>query len=273
MQRSVKRFCITDNTCNYDFWRNLHCRYIIAGQEKAPQTNKLHLQIYVEFDTARRLSTFIRAVQFAHIEIARGTQRQNIDYCKKDGLFAERGTPLPGSGGHNKARITLDDYVKLAQTMPEHQLFQLQPAMSLLHGNKLDAYISKSIKPRHVKPTVYWFYGMTGSGKTKAAYDLDPDAYFKPPSTQFWQNYRGQKTVIIDDFRPDHIPWSQLLQLLDKYPHTVNVKGGHATFNSPLIIFTAPLPPHLLYTRRLIGDEDIHQLVRRIDQIIKFERM
>jgi len=56
----------------------------------------------------------------------------------------------------------------------------------------------------NVVTNIYW--GVAGSGKTHRAkvesgYFTNPeDVYMKIPSTKFWDGYRGQKNVIIDEF-------------------------------------------------------------------------
>lgn len=55
-----------------------------------------------------------------------------------------------------------------------------------------------------VESHIYW--GVAGSGKTHKAkmesgyFENPDDVYMKIPSTKFWDGYRGQKNVIIDEF-------------------------------------------------------------------------
>lgn len=61
----------------------------VVQLEQAPGTGMLHLQGYVEFQNARRLSTvryWVAAygMQGAHLEPRKGTPQQAWDYCKKD---------------------------------------------------------------------------------------------------------------------------------------------------------------------------------------------
>lgn len=68
-------------------------RYIIVGFEVAPETGTLHLQGYVYFDTARQ-ETSVRKIFYPHhIEPQRGTYKQAIDYCMKEGQYYENGDP------------------------------------------------------------------------------------------------------------------------------------------------------------------------------------
>lgn len=70
-----------------------------------------------------------------------------------------------------------------------------------------------------------FFWGVSGSGKTRAAWDqAGLDAYIKNPNTKWWDGYRNQENVIIDEFT-GRIDISYLLTWLDRYPCTVEVKG------------------------------------------------
>jgi hypothetical protein len=71
---------------------------------------------------------------------------------------------------------------------------------------------------------VYW--GDTGTGKSRSAWDeAGVDTYAKDPNTKYWCGYRGQQHVIIDEFR-GRIDVSHLLRWLDRYPVSVEIKGG-----------------------------------------------
>jgi len=50
-------------------------------------------------------------------------------------------------------------------------------------------------------------------------------AYIKSSSNKWWDGYRGESSVIIDEF-DGQIGITHLLRWLDKYPCSVEVKGG-----------------------------------------------
>lgn len=78
---------------------------------------------------------------------------------------------------------------------------------------------------------IYW--GVSGSGKTHRAklesgyFDNPDDVYMKIPSTKFWDGYRGQKNVIIDEFE-GQINISHLKMWCDPSGTAcqVEIKGG-----------------------------------------------
>lgn len=69
--------------------------YWVAGHEIAPTTGRRHIQGYIEFPSGRRLETLIRKTQShgIHWEVCRGSQADNIRYCKKEGKWEESGEP------------------------------------------------------------------------------------------------------------------------------------------------------------------------------------
>jgi len=116
------------------------------------------------------------------------------------------------------------------------------------------------------KPKVLWFCGASGTGKTKMAFELCPDAYMAMDTGQWWEGYDGHSEVIIDDMRKDFLKFHQLLKLLDRYPYRVEQKGSSRQFLAKTIIITSCYSPDQMYDTR----EDIYQLLRRIDKIKYF---
>ena len=117
------------------------------------------------------------------------------------------------------------------------------------------------------KPTVYWIYGPTGTGKTKWASENFKDIYWKD-ETKWWDGYDRHKTIFIDDFRASHMKFNCLLRLLDRYPFRCEIKGGYRWITSKNTIITKNRRPSDMYQ---LPDEDMQQLNRRIDKIIRFD--
>lgn len=90
--------------------------------------------------------------------------------------------------------------------------------------------------PRNHEMEILVFQGPTGTGKSKYCMDNFPGAYWKQRG-QWWDNYKGEETVIIDEFY-GWLPYDLLLRLCDRYPLQVEMKGGQIQFTSKRIIFT-----------------------------------
>ena len=50
-------------------------------------------------------------------------------------------------------------------------------------------------------PEVWVFWGATGTGKSRRAFETWPDAYRKMTNDKWWDGYHGEETVIFDDFK------------------------------------------------------------------------
>jgi len=120
---------------------------------------------------------------------------------------------------------------------------------------------SRNFKTQFV---VYW--GTPGTGKSKDANEhattLGRPTYYKPRG-EWWDGYRQQPAVIIDDFY-GWIKYDELLKITDRYPHRVPIKGGFEEFTSSVIFITSNKQPHDWYHFNCFEPE---ALLRRIDEI------
>jgi len=92
---------------------------------------------------------------------------------------------------------------------------------------------------------VYW--GSTGTGKSRTAWgEAGFSAYPKNPRTKFWDGYRGQENVVIDEFR-GIIDIALLLIWCDRYPVIVENKGSSTCLQAKKIWITSNLHPRDWY--------------------------
>jgi Putative viral replication protein. len=67
--------------------------YQCNGRERCPETGRVHYHVYLEFPkpvTMGKLKKLL-GTPWIHIEPRRGSQKQAIDYCRKDGVWEEFG--------------------------------------------------------------------------------------------------------------------------------------------------------------------------------------
>jgi len=101
--------------------------------------------------------------------------------------------------------------------------------------------------PKGMERTVFVFWGATGTGKSRRAWDeAGVDAYPKDPKSKFWCGYRSHKEVVIDEFRGG-IDVAHLLRWFDRYPVRVEVKGSSRPLNAERIWITSNLEPKNWY--------------------------
>jgi hypothetical protein len=116
--------------------------------------------------------------------------------------------------------------------------------------------------PREIeKIEVIWYYGESGSGKTKSIFDTEVNI-FRPTTYKWWEGYDGHSVVLIDDFRPTFCSFVNLLKLTDIYPFRVQTKGGSRQVKYKKIYITSHLSPAQYYEE--LDKGDYLQLKRRI---------
>lgn len=133
--------------------------------------------------------------------------------------------------------------------------------------SQINKITQDNLQPNSVVRSVHAFWGRTGTGKTRRAWEeAGLDAYPKDPSTKWWDGYRGQEHVVIDEFR-GKIAIEHMLRWLDRYPVIVERKGGSTVLRASSIWITSNLAPELWYVG--MDEETVNALVRRLN-IIQF---
>jgi hypothetical protein len=254
--------------------------YMIFGNEVGEECGTPHLQGYLVLKAPQRRSHLTgKWNDKAHWEIRKKTHEQARDYCKKEGSFEEWGDDLQGST--TQGRRT--DLEALAQAVAESGVAaaaMANPSAFMKYHGGAQAYArlieEQTWSTKQVDRTVQWFYGPSGVGKTRAAFD----ELVKYPGglwvssralAPFMDGYDGEANVVVDDFRGDFTTFHDLLRILDRYPYRVNVKNGYRFWKAQRIIITSCFRPEEVYANRFEGKpEDAKQLLRRIDSIWHF---
>lgn len=242
--------------------------YIIVGLEVAPKTKKLHHQGFIYFTGARSSKKGVaNQLGKCHVEPCKGNLDQNTDYCEKDGNVQEWGE-RPKQGFRNDLESVKDTI--MAGLISVEDLCVENPSLYHQYGrtlNKLED-IALRKKFRTWMTEGVWYYGKTGVGKSHKAFEnYAPDTHYVYPNDGgWWDGYVGQPTVIINEFRGG-ILYSELLDLLDKYPKTVRRRGREPVpFLAKKIIITSSMPPCDVYCNLAITD-NLNQLYRRVEMV------
>lgn len=234
-------------------YANGAARYLVFGYEVAPTTNTPHLQGYVSWDNPRSLDAFKDKISpRLHIEKARGTPKQASEYCiyedypsnTKKNKYEEFGE-LPRQGERTDWCVAIE---QIKSGTPVEEVVENQPQL-LPCIRALETFKTKSLKPIHRDVEVIVLWGEAGSGKSRWAYEQYPDLYSKPP-TKWWDGYTGQKTILLDDYY-GYIPYGELLNVLDRYPLHLEVKGGYIWAQYDRVIITSNKPPERWYHKGL----------------------
>jgi len=241
------------------------------GKERA-ETGTPHLQGYLELGRSRRLGgvkQLLGSDRF-HLEKARGTGLEASQYCKKEGDYFEVGTLGPGQG----ARTDLDEVKSMLDAgAPLGQVAEQHFSTFIRYHKGFALYRSLVVSSRGWRTQCVWYWGSTGTGKTRLAYSEasrlgNEDVWLSSdPTLRWFDGYTGQKTVILDDFG-EGVPITLLLRLLDRYPFKVPVKGGFSEWIPRIVWITSNYSPSKFYGHM---DEHYRALERRIDEIRYFE--
>jgi len=247
-------------------------KFIAFGLETCPTTQRQHHQCFLYFFNPRGTGNrSLNAIGnmfgtiHAHVEVMRGSFTQNEAYCAKEDVYTQLGEkPLQGRRGDLletrtsvlAGSITVDD-VAIEDPITYH-----------MYGRTLERL--ESIRMRSIwrkeMTTCTWYWGKTGVGKSHKAFkDYSNNThYIKDLSTKWWDGYKQQETVILNEFR-GQLSFSFLLSMIDKWPLTVPIRNKESIpFTSKHVIITSSLHPRDVYINVLTNDESFAQLERRI---------
>lgn len=243
-------------------------KYYVIGEEICPSTGKAHLQGYAYFNNAITGGNLKNKLnKGAHIEKAKGSPKENREYCIKEGKFIEFGE-LPEQGKRSDLMLLKDQIISGQTTV--NDIVLNDPDSYHMYGRTLEKI--EDLKANGIYRTEMtkcdWIYGPTGVGKSHKAFEnySKKTHYVFPDDNGWWDGYKQQDTVIINDFR-GNIKYGELLQLIDKWPHSVKRRNREPIeFVSSKIIITSSLHPSEIYAN-VDKKDHINQLLRRINLI------
>jgi len=240
------------------------CRYIVCGKEVG-ETGTPHLQGYVCFKDAKTLTSVSTYLSRAYLAVARGDSKENFEYCTKDGDYFEYGDrpdTQKTKGEKNKERW--EDALVAAREgrytdIPADMLIQcgsgFQRAVILTTVHNLDDTSEK----------MDWYCGASGTGKSRKAREENPNAYLKM-CNKWWDGYKGEDVVIIEDFDKDHKVLCHHLKIwADRYKFPAEVKGAKIDIRPRKIIITSNYHPKDIWE----DEKDIEPILRRF-HVTKF---
>lgn len=242
MTTKTKAWCFTIFDANEETEEDMagwQYTYLVYGREVCPDTNRPHLQGYVEFHNRKVLKTVKRIHKTAHWEPRRGSAHEASEYCKKDKVFVELGAISLGQGHRTDLEIIRSE---IADGKSEIDIADCHFAIWVQHRRAFSEYRHLMQPPLYRPNLQIWSVsGPTGTGKTSMSMAMYPDAFIvSDPTLQWFDGYNGERVVIIDEYRGG-ARGDILLRLTDIYKFRVPVKGGFVPWNPLLIIFTSNL--------------------------------
>lgn len=240
------------------------CDYLIYGREIGDKKETPHLQGYCELNVKQRFKALKNSfIEGAHIEPRKGTQKQAIDYCKKDDCYFEFGERK--KQGVRNDIVSIKEYIETSSNPSVRDLIDTVEGINFVSLRVFDRLIPIYEPYRDWKPYIYWFYGASGAGKTKLAVAiLGKDHFPMSYSSRFFNGYDAHPNVLFDDFRKNSISFNEFLRMTDRYKYICEVKGGSRQFVPKLIVITSDEHPSDWWS-----GNDLIQILRRVDTIYR----
>lgn len=270
-----RAFCFTLN--NYtpeevEQVKSWDARYLIFGKEVG-ESGTPHLQGYVYFAEAKTLSALKKKFSArAHWEVARGTPKQAAEYCEKDGDVFEKGErPKTSADGGNMER---ERWSGALEAVREGRYDDVPADILCKHLKSIEYAVNKiecgKRKVETLEPTTrhYWYWGEPGTGKSRRARQEAPQAYIKDPTQIWWDGYKAEEDVIIDDFDKFQVKQGgDMKRILDIYPFQAPVKGGYQLIRPQRIFITSNYRPEDIW-----DDQNTVDAIRRRVEVVHFSR-
>lgn len=248
----------------------------MTGQlETCPTTARVHFQGYVEFTKPCRMPAAKQRLDprlNVHVEPRVGTREQAIAYCNKEETRLE-GYPIYAVD-HRRPQGAAGVWAEIADMVgagaSDGMIAAEHPAHYARNYAGIHALRQALFPERTKPPLVIWFHGPAGCGKSRLCQTLSSrhTVYWKTPD-KWWPSYRQQDIVILDEIDPTWMDLRMLFRVLDRYPLTLEVKGGHVPISSPVVLVTSDGAPSPKMQCDLVTND---QLLRRLDMVIEFER-
>jgi len=182
-----------------------HTVYCNGQLEVAPTTGTPHMQYFLHFKEATRMSALKKICKrscFKRISVNNGAD----DYCMKEETRVEG----PWEFGVRPARLN----VKGDKKRRNMELLQIGAEEAVREGmvdikeypklkQAIDLFKNCTQKVAELeRMDFHWYYGKPGIGKTKRITDAHPDFYEKSKS-KYWNGYTNQDVILIDDIELD----------------------------------------------------------------------
>lgn len=261
----AKSWCFTlNNPTDADEWQvegiAAVSDYLVVGIETGESGTK-HFQGFVVFASKKSLNQCKQFLTRAHWEVRRGTMQQAADYCKKDGDFKEWGT-LPVS----RADAMKGMWKQMIDWAEEGRLDEIKEEYPAMYLRYLEKFRSLARPERAILPelTNEWWYGPTGTGKSRKLWTDYPVHYAKQLN-KWWDGYDGEEVVAIEEWCPRNECTASLLKIwADRYPFPAEIKGGKLNRIRPKkIIVLSNYSPDQCFT----AVEDLEPIRRRFTVI------
>ena len=232
--------------------------YLVMQDEICPDTQRLHVQGYVEFKTRQRFSALRKKFPTMHLEMRKGTGKQAADYCKTDETATkenrfEFGVLAEPEQGKRSDLEKACDLIKAGGSLDE--LAEQMPATYVRYkkglGELKESLTVKRASGATREIVVLW--GYPGSGKSAFAHQLFKNSglYIADRNNSgklSFENYAGQETIFLDEFvGKENLSVSDLKIIADRHDCMLPGRGVSKIGNHQRLVIASNLDPELWY--------------------------
>ena len=169
-----------------------------------------------------------------------------------------------------KNQLSGSEYAKAGDKLKKAHELYLERSAEKLHEQMIE---------NNELTQCHWFFGESECGKTFLAESLAKEmglSYFKSSAERdIFQTYNSEKILILDDLRPDVIPYSELLALLNPFSRgkaEVSSRYYNKVLSYTTIFITSPYNPMAFYHGyTLMSVDKGEQLYRRLSSVLRFD--
>lgn len=239
-----------------------------VGQlEQGATTDYRHWQLFVQYPSRKRWSTIRRmlevkrGIHIGYCQPRRGSVAECVEYCSKTSTRVE--------GPYRHGEIAMRDG-QGKRTDLESVSALIRSGERTLHDVLLDPELSPRVarytsyleklqgevdmarargQLREVKTLYMW--GPAGSGKSRWVWEqYHGDAYRVTDYRHPWDSYRGERTIVLEEYSPNAangqrhcLLLEDLLSVLDQYPFELSARyhNGWASWDTVIILSNIPL--------------------------------
>ena len=255
----TQNYCFTHNNYpNTIVEDEIECQYIIYGKEVG-DSGTPHLQGLVRFKQIKSLKQAIGLLPGSHVEATKSLQAA-IEYCKKEGDYTERGTPPVSQ--KEKGEKEKRKWKEIREAAEEGRYDDIPEDLRFTNHSLIKAHRISHLRGQSLVDTEVqheWYYGKSGSGKSRKAREENPDAYLKT-CNKWWDGYENEQIVIIEDLDKKHDVLGHHLKIWgDRYPFPCEVKGGIIKIRPEKVIITSNYHPSEIWS----DDSTLEPILRR----------
>lgn len=245
-----------------------------------------HTHIYVVFTSRVRLSTVKKAFPCAHIEEAKGTPQQNVDYILKGAKWVgteKAETQIPGTyeewgdfptqAGHDPQWENL--YRMIDEGMSPAEIIQYNndylPDVDLIAKVRQMLIIEKN-KAVRLDMHVVYIFGATGTGKTRGLVEAHGSELYRVTDYAHpFDGYNYNSVIAFDEYH-GQLPLPAMLDYLDIYPAELPSRYSNKFICYNLAYIVSNLPLEAIYegyrTSGNSGDMNAYKAwLRRIHEV------